>query len=225
MNETEMIDLYEELIETLHELNKEAPKIKGMYTSFQEELEKQRHSLQESVKKAKADISKAELEGTKNVSNLLNDFGALVKQAEKLQNRLKISVDVSEKIGGKISSLEKVQIAQLKLNEVLSNNYTELDERISKLESGIQAFGSENMVSPVKTDILSQPKGISISDKSFKNRLKLYKEQTIKGTENRETILKEGEVFTAEQEETFNREKAKAIAARKRLMEQVYGKF
>ena len=222
MNETEMIDLYEELVETLHELNKEAPKIKEMYTSFQEELEKQRHSLQESVKKAKADISKAELEGTKNVSNLLNDFGALVKQAEKLQNRLKISVDVSERMDKEIDGVKRVQILQ---KEAIKLLHTELDERISKLESGIQAFGSENMVSPVKTDILSQPKGISISDKSFKNRLKLYKEQTIKGTENRETILKEGEVFTAEQEETFNREKAKAIAARKRLMEQVYGKF
>lgn len=225
MNETEMIDLYEELIETLHELNKEAPKIKGMYTSFQEELEKQRHSLQESVKKAKADISKAELKGTKNVSNLLNDLGALVKQAEELQNRLKISVDASERIGREINILEQAFTSQKQLIKIMQDKYTELDERISKLESGIQAFGSENMVSPVKTDILSQPKGIGISNKSFKNRLKLYTEQTIKGTENRETILKEGEVFTAEQEEIFNEEKAKAIAARKRLMEQVYGKF
>ena len=225
MNETEMIDFYEELIETLHELNKEAPKIKGMYTSFQEELEKQRHSLQESVKKAKADISKAELKGTKNVSNLLNDLGALVKQAEELQNRLKISVDASERIGREINILEQAFTSQKQLIKIMQDKYTELDERISKLESGIQAFGSENMVSPVKTDILSQPKGIGISNKSFKNRLKLYTEQTIKGTENRETILKEGEVFTAEQEEIFNEEKAKAIAARKRLMEQVYGKF
>ena len=225
MNETEMIDFYEELIETLHELNKEAPKIKGMYTSFQEELEKQRHSLQESVKKAKADISKAELKETKNVSNLLNDLGALVKQAEELQNRLKISVDASERIGREINILEQAFTSQKQLIKIMQDKYTELDERISKLESGIQAFGSENMVSPVKTDILSQPKGIGISNKSFKNRLKLYTEQTIKGTENRETILKEGEVFTAEQEEIFNEEKAKAIAARKRLMEQVYGKF
>lgn len=225
MNETEMIDFYEELIETLHELNIEAPKIKGMYTSFQEELEKQRHSLQESVKKAKADISKAELKGTKNVSNLLNDLGALVKQAEELQNRLKISVDASERIGREINLIEQAFTSQKQLIKIMHEEYTELDERISKLESGIQAFGSENMVSPVKTDILSQPKGIGISNKSFKNRLKLYTEHTIKGTENRETILKEGEVFTAEQEEIFNEEKAKAIAARKRLMEQVYGKF
>ena len=225
MNETEMIDLYEELVETLHELNKEAPKIKEMYTSFQKELEKQHLRLQESAKKAKADIKEAELKGTKNVSNLLNDLGALVKQAEELQNRLKISVDASERIGREINILEQAFTSQKQLIKIMQDKYTELDERISKLESGIQAFGSENMVSPVKTDILSQPKGIGISNKSFKNRLKLYTEQTIKGTENRETILKEGEVFTAEQEEIFNEEKAKAIAARKRLMEQVYGKF
>lgn len=225
MNETEMIDLYEELVETLHELNKEAPKIKEMYTSFQKELEKQHLRLQESAKKAKADIKEAELKGTKNVSNLLNDLGALVKQAEELQNRLKISVDASERIGREINILEQAFTSQKQLIKIMHDKYTELDERISKLESGIQAFGSENMVSPVKTDILSQPKGIGISNKSFKNRLKLYTEQTIKGTENRETILKEGEVFTAEQEEIFNEEKAKAIAARKRLMEQVYGKF
>ena len=225
MNETEMIDLYEELVETLHELNKEAPKIKEMYTSFQKELEKQHLRLQESAKKAKADIKEAELKGTKNVSNVLNDLGALVKQAEELQNRLKISVDASERIGREINILEQAFTSQKQLIKIMHDKYTELDERISKLESGIQAFGSENMVSPVKTDILSQPKGIGISNKSFKNRLKLYTEQTIKGTENRETILKEGEVFTAEQEEIFNEEKAKAIAARKRLMEQVYGKF
>lgn len=223
MSEIEMIDFYEELIETLHELNKEAPKIKGMYTSFQEELDKQRHSLQESVKKAKTDINKAELEGTKNISNLLNDLGVLVKQAEELQNKLAISLDACSGLDRKINAFERALKSQKELVKTMNDNYIELNERISKLESGEQTVSSDNIVNHVKTESASHEKGISVSSKSFNNRLKLYIEQTIKGTETRETILKEGKAFTAEQEEIFNREKAKAIAARKRLMAEIYG--
>ena len=49
MDETEMIDCYEELIETLQSLNKETPKVRELYDNVNEALTQALSDIQKTI--------------------------------------------------------------------------------------------------------------------------------------------------------------------------------
>jgi len=150
MDDATMIDMHEDLVRILKEINKEAPKIKEMYSSFQKELKEKNTILNNAIANAKTEINRAEISGTKNISELsttrkqqidacLKELEEVVKRAEDLQETLGISVDSIQEFEERIEDFE-TDIESLK-KEVKKQKslYKSLEERVSSLEENISA--------------------------------------------------------------------------------------
>lgn len=144
MDENEMIDFYEELVETLQSLNKEVPEIKRLYDNAKEELEQSLSAVQNAVSGAKDELRKAEASSLdritkissgrkKQVDDQLMALDDVMKKASKLQKALDISTDYVKRTEEKIE----------KLNQHLTQVDDYIDTQqdvISKLEKRIGLF-------------------------------------------------------------------------------------
>ena len=166
MDDATMIDIHEDLIQNLQELSKDAPKIKEMYSSFQTDLKKMTTSLQNAITNAKTEINKAEISGTKKITELsttrkqqidacLKELEEVVKKAEDLQETLGISVDSIQDFEERINDFE-TDIESLK-KEVKKQKslYKKIEERVSSLEEMINeedSTGEDDEDSDVEID-------------------------------------------------------------------------
>ncbi len=149
-----MIDMHEDLVQNLHELNKDVPKIKEMYSSFQSDLKKTATSLHNAIVDAKTEIEKAEIAGTKKIAELsttrkqhidacIKELEKVVKKAEDLQNTLGISDDFIQDVEERLDDF-RTEIDSLK-KEVQQQNslYNKLKKRVISLEEIMSDEDSE----------------------------------------------------------------------------------
>lgn len=138
MDETEMIDFYEELIETLQSLNKDTPKIRELYDNAKEELAQSLSDIQKTADKAKEELGKAETSGMSRIAKLsaerkkqideqIKALDGSIKNATKLQKALDLSADYIQQTEEQFEDLTE-QIEQL------VNIIDEQEDQISKLE-------------------------------------------------------------------------------------------
>lgn len=150
MDESEMLDLYEELVETLQQLNKEAPKIKELYDNSQKELEQARSALQNVLSHAKEELTKAETAGTKKIADLsterkkqideqIKTLDDVVLRAANLQKVLGVSSDTAQKINEQISGLsQKLSLIEESVDGQKAR-FSKLEKRIGVLETAFFA--------------------------------------------------------------------------------------
>ena len=144
----DMIDMHEDLVQNLQELSKDAPKIKEMYSSFQKELKEKNTILNNAISNAKTEINRAEISGTKKITELsttrkqqidacLKELEEVVKRAEDLQETLGISVDSIQEFEERINDFE-AKIESLKKEFKKQNSlYKKLEERVNLLEENM----------------------------------------------------------------------------------------
>jgi len=171
MDGSEMLDLYEELVETLQQLNKEAPKIKELYDNSQKELEQARSALQSVLFQAKEELAKAETAGTKRITDLssarkkhideqIKTLDDVVLRAANLQKVLGVSSDVAQEINEKISGLSQ-NLSQIKESlDGQKARFSKLEKRINILE---EAFSALNPV--MEIDYSELAPGIDLYNK------------------------------------------------------------
>lgn len=154
MDENEVIDFYEELIETLQSLNSEAPKIRKLYDSATEELEQALSDVKKTVDNAKEELNKAETSGMSRIAKLSaerkkqidNQIQALedtVKSALKLQKALGVSAEYAQQIEDKFDKLTEHLNLLAESMEEQQNQFGKLEQRIMLLE------GKLNLILPV----------------------------------------------------------------------------
>lgn len=151
MNESEMLDLYEELVEKLQQLNKDAPKIKELYDNSQEELEQARNALQSVLSKAKEELAKAETAGTKRITEItaarkkqideqIKTLDDVVIRAANLQKVLGVSSDTAQKINEQISGLSQNLSLLRESVDGQQARFSKLEKRIGVLETAFFAL-------------------------------------------------------------------------------------
>ena len=145
MNEVEMIDLYEELIETLQTLNTKAPEIEELYNSVREELEHSIAAIKTTAVDAKDDLVKAEVSGLDKITELssgrkkqiddqIKALDDVVKKASNLQEKLGGSTEFVQQINGGFAELSQL-LKQIESGmEEQQQRYSNLEERLITLE-------------------------------------------------------------------------------------------
>ena len=145
MDETEMIDFYEELIETLQSLNKETPKVRELYDNAKEELAQALSDIQKTVDEAKAELSKAEAAGTSTIAKLSTDRKKIIdeqikaltgsiKNATKLQTALGLTTDYIQQAEEQFEELTEYMERLESIIDEQQNQFGKLEQRIMLIE-------------------------------------------------------------------------------------------
>ncbi len=133
MDELEIMDYYEELMETMQQLNKEAPKIKKMYDGFQEEAIKARKTLQALADEAKEVIAEAETSGAKRIKDLSSEQRKKIQEGSKaLETLLEKGTAMQHSLGLANDEVAKQSERLDGLIETLNSRMTELEEQLQE---------------------------------------------------------------------------------------------
>ncbi len=173
MDESEMIDLYEELIEKLQQLNSDAPRIKELYENAQKELEQSRNALQSVLAKAKDELSKAEASGSKKITELsaarkkqideqLKALDDVVKRAASLQKALGITSDSVQRINEQFAELTRYLDQVKESVDEHKSRFARLEKRLGALESALNEIHP-----PMEIDYGELAPGIDLYNKYY----------------------------------------------------------
>ena len=139
MDEAELIDLYEELVETLQSLNREAPEIKEMYENTKEDLER---SLSVIQKTAAQEIDKIKKAGTAENDAIARLFSEQNKKMEELNQHLDQIKDSFDEQRNKFGDLEKKIITiEEKLDELCPTVEIDYEETAPAIELFDKYYG------------------------------------------------------------------------------------
>ncbi|MBR2783502.1 MAG: hypothetical protein IKD93_04850 [Firmicutes bacterium] len=140
MEESAMIDIFEEFIEIIQQLNQDAPKIRELYDGVKKELE-QSHSA---LVKAKEELSKAEASGIESISELSSErkkqIDAKIKALDKSVQR---AAELQKALGLSVDSVREINEQLLKLSNNISLLQLSVDQqeiRVTSLEKRIAAL-------------------------------------------------------------------------------------
>lgn len=145
MDETEMIDFYEELIETLQSLNRETPKVRELYDNVNEVLTQALSDIPKTAEKAQEELNKAETAGINRVTKLSSErkkqideqikaLDKSINNASKLQKALDLSADYVQQVEEQFEELTEY-IEQLEsIIDEQQSQFGKLEQRIMLLE-------------------------------------------------------------------------------------------
>ncbi len=140
MEESAMIDIYEEFIEIIQQLNQDAPKIRELYDGVKKELE-QSHSA---LVKAKEELSKAEASGIESLSKLSSERKKQIDdQIKALNKSVQKAAELQKALGLSIDSVREINEQLLKLSNSISLLQLSVDQqdiRITSLEKHMAAL-------------------------------------------------------------------------------------
>lgn len=157
MDEDAMMDLYEELVEFLQTLNKEAPAIRELYENAEDELERSIKSIKNAAMDAKDELIKAEMSGLDKITDLssnrkeqideqikaLND---VVKKASKVQEALGITTEFVQQTNKQFTEMSHLLDLIKKSVDEQQQRYSKMEERLSALEDKVDE------ISPIEID-------------------------------------------------------------------------
>lgn len=145
MDDTKLIVLYEDLLETIQSLNKEVPEVIDFYHKAKIELDQSLSVFQNTVAEAKDELSKAEASGLekiisfsasrrKTIDDHVRSLNDAIKKASKIEKAIGISANYALQIESRLEQLNHHMTQLVDAIGEQENRLKDFDQRISSLE-------------------------------------------------------------------------------------------